>query len=110
MMGAIGAWLGLTDGVVVLVAVATVGALVGAVRMIADKRRGTRLGDLLTRMYLLLIAAGCGRREWDLLRVERDAEETGQDGKRATRAMMPYGLAIFAGVCIGALVVHAWNG
>jgi hypothetical protein len=97
--------------VVVLVAVATVGALVGAVRMIAEKKRGTRLGDLLTRMYLFLIAAGCGRREGELLRIEReDHRETGQDGKQATQAVMPYGLAIFAGVCIGALVVHAWNG
>ncbi|MDI6451681.1 A24 family peptidase [Anaerobaca lacustris] len=114
MMGALGAWLGFRSGVTALVAVAIIGGVFGLLRMLADRNAGTRLGTMFSGMYLFLLTARLGKKDWDLLRP--DTPTSGDDEKNESntapgrRSMIPYGPAIFLGVCIGALVVHLWQG
>jgi prepilin peptidase CpaA len=113
MMGALGAWLGLRDGVVVLVAVAVVGAIFGMIKMSAEKSLRRRLGGMFAGMYVFLVTARSGKKNWDLLRAEsnrQDDEKNENENRHGSEAMMPYGPAIFLGVCIGALVVYLWQG
>jgi len=113
MMGALGAWLGLRDGVVVLVAVAAVGAIFGLIKMLAEKSLRRRMGGMFAGMWVFLVTAGSGKKDWDLLRAEPERQgeqENEQENRHGPEAMMPYGPAIFLGVCIGALVVYLWQG
>lgn len=114
MMGALGTWLGFRSGVTTLVAVAVIGGLFGLLRMLADRNAGTRLGTMFAGIYVFLLTARLGRKDWDLLRP--DTPKSGDDEKNESntasgrRSMIPYGPAIFLGVCVGALVVHLWQG
>jgi prepilin signal peptidase PulO-like enzyme (type II secretory pathway) len=112
-MGALGAWLGLRDGVVVLVVVAAVGGVFGLLKILADRNRKSRLGGFFAGIYVFLVTARSGKKDWDLLRAERVGsrdEENENENRRGSEAMMPYGPAIFLGVCIGAVVVYLWQG
>ena len=83
------------------------------VKILADRNRGTRLGGFFAGIYVFLITARLGRKQWDLLRPQaarRGDGETEQENRHGPEAMMPYGPAIFLGVCIGALVSHLWQG
>jgi prepilin peptidase CpaA len=105
MMGALGAWLGLRAGMIVLVAVALTGGVIGLVSMAASRERKTRLKEWLTSLYVVAVALASGRPGWIL--PAGDSTEPRQAGNR--RTMIPYGPAIFIGVCIGAWVVHSWK-
>lgn len=108
MMGAVGAWLGLYDGVVVLAAVALTGGVFGLLRILAHRERWAALRALYAWLYIMLLAFCGGPGSWDLLKTELDQEKGGiGSGRRLT---IPYGPAIFLGVCIGAGVVYSWNG
>jgi len=106
MMGAIGTWLGLEAGVVVLVAVAVVGGVMGLIRIMLDRQRNSRLGNLVASLYVFTIALAGGRRTWTLLAADHPGEPGPATGRRGA---IPYGPAIFIGVCIGAGVVHSWR-
>jgi len=108
MMGALGVWLGLKAGIVVLGAVAATGALLGLLRILAARERGTALSRLYAWLYVAAVAASGGRRGWALLKSE-PAEEK-EERNEGLRLTIPYGLAIFIGACIGAWVVHSWIG
>jgi len=110
MMGAIGAWLGLEAGVVVLVAVAATGGIFGLLRILAHRERRSVLGGLYATLYVLLTGLCSGRAGWTLLKTQLSEEEKIEPTNGRTRLTIPYGPAIFIGVCIGALVVHLWNG
>ena len=110
MMGAIGAWLGLQAGLVVLVAVAVTGAVFGLLRILAHRQRRSVLGGLYATLYVLLTGLCSGRAGWALLKTQVAQEEKNEPTNGRTRLTIPYGPAIFIGVCIGALVVHLWNG
>jgi Flp pilus assembly protein protease CpaA len=106
MMGGVGAWLGLRDGVVALVAVAVTGGVVGLVKLIVRRDGGSLGKGVLAQLYVLLIVACSGREAWALLEDKPEQRKDGQD----PGAPMAYGPAIFVGVCIGAGVVHLWQG
>ncbi len=110
MMGAIGAWLGLEAGVIVLAAVAATGGVFGLLRILAHRERRTVLGGLYATLYVLLTGLCSGRAGWTLLKTQIREEEKIEPTNGRTRLTIPYGPAIFIGVCIGALVVHLWNG
>lgn len=113
MMGALGAWLGFRSGVTTLVAVAVIGGLFGLLRMLADRNAGTRLGSMFAGIYVFLTVARLGKKDWDLLRPDMSKsgdDEKNEEDRSGRRGMIPYGPAIFLGVCIGALVVHLWQG
>ena len=102
MMGALAAWLGLEAGVVVLVCVAAVGALFGVVNAAVKKQLRPVLARIGTAFYVMMVALCCGRKGWAL--VKTDSQGTGGVGDE--QLTMPYGPAIFIGVCIGAFVVR----
>ena len=108
MMGALGVWLGLKAGIVVLGAVGATGALFGLLRILAARERNSALSRLYAWLYVVAIAAAGGRRGWALLKNE-PAEEK-EERNEGLRLTIPYGPAIFIGACIGAWVVHSWIG
>jgi prepilin peptidase CpaA len=106
MMGAIGTWLGLEAGLVVLVAVAIVGGLLGLAGLIMDRQQDSRIGNLLASLYVITIALAGGRRGWTLLAPPEPGAPGPAESRRGT---IPYGPAIFIGACIGAWVVYSWR-
>ncbi|MCL5279371.1 MAG: A24 family peptidase [Planctomycetes bacterium] len=106
MMGALGTWLGVPAGLAVLVAVAATGAVLGLLNLAANRQLASGLRRIGAAFYVLLIALCAGRKGWALVKPEPDEDAPVAD----QRLTMPYGPAIFIGVCIGAYVVHSWNG
>jgi prepilin peptidase CpaA len=108
MMGALGAWLGVPAGVVVLVAVAATGGVLGLLNLAARRQLVARLRRIGASFYVMLLALCSGRKGWDLVKpdLEEPASQAGVDGTTA----LPYGPSIFVGVCIAAYLVHSWNG
>ncbi len=104
MMGAVGAWLGLQAGVIVLVSVGAVGAVFGLARMLAHGRRRMLLGNLWASLYVFMVAL-CGG-PGGLRSMNGVPDEA--TATRATETTVPYGVPIFLGVCMGAMVVHIW--
>ena len=105
MMGAIGAWLGLRAGIVVLLAVAIVGGVLSILRMLVDRQRGRWLRETFAAVYVFIIGLSMGRKGLALLKATPENAEAGK-GQSVTIA---YGPAIFNGVCIGAWVVNGWK-
>lgn len=106
MMGAIGAWLGVPAGVVVLVAVALTGGALGLLNLAAQRQLLPGLRRIGASFYVMLIVLCSGRKGWELVKPDPDERAKVAD----QRLTMPYGLAIFIGVCVGAYLVHSWNG
>ena len=104
LMGALGVWLGLRSGLVVLVCVAGTGAALSVFKLALQPDRCRILRRLAASLYVdLLVCVGHGG-NWNLLK-PNPQERTPDDPDRLT---IPYGLAIFLGVCLGAIVVHLW--
>lgn len=99
LMGAVGAWLGVREGVVVLLAVCACGLLVGVIFSLTRRKLRRMLNNLLMIVYGLLIGLA-GRA--GLQRARQVVKEP------AGMETMPYGIAIFLGVCAGALKVMIW--
>ena len=100
LMGAVGAWLGIINGLVVLVAVAVSGVILGLAFAAGQKRLRVVFANLayLIRMaYLFFLSRG----RWGGI-----AEESPDHGDRQK---MPYALAIFVGVCVAAVGVFLWR-
>ena len=95
MMGAIGSWLGLAHGAVALACVAIVGGIIGLGMSFAGKQRHAVLANL----YLMVqgVFSFIGHRNWSYTRSLMPATDT--------MHWMPYGVSIFVGVCIAAIVV-----
>ena len=91
-MGAIGAWLGLTQGAIVLFCVAIAGAVLAIARTIAQKRLRLVLGNVFVSICTFMISLTGYRFK------EYGADEACTD--RSYSLSIPYGVAIFAGVCI----------
>lgn len=105
MMGAIGAWLGLRAGFVVLLAVAIVGGVLSLLRMLVDRERGRWLRDVFAEIYIFLIGLSMGRKGLALLKTAPQNAEA----VKSQSVTIAYGPAIFIGVCIGAWVVNGWK-
>jgi hypothetical protein len=101
-MGALGTWLPLRTGVVVLVAVILTGGAMALLRISAHRQRKSLLANVGRTIYVFLIALRSGRQGFALLKT--DTKGTGEAQK--LDVTMPYGPAIFVGVCISAAWVH----
>jgi prepilin peptidase CpaA len=106
MMGAIGAWLGVPAGAVVLVSVTLTGGALGLLKLAAQGQLQPALRRIGASFYVLTIALGSGRKGWELVKPEADEPTETPD----QRSKMPYGPAIFVGICIGACLVRSWSG
>jgi prepilin peptidase CpaA len=100
LMGAVGAWLGLHEGVIVLLCVCISGAVLGLGYAIFKGRAGPVISNLVL-MAMALISLVVGRRSF------REAASQFPDSK--TMLSIPYGLAILTGVCIAAAGMYVMN-
>lgn len=105
MMGAVGAWLGLRAGVVVLLAVAVAGGVLSLLKMLMDRQRGRWLGEAFMAIYVFIVGLCSGRAGWAMLKTEPQQA----DVIKVQGLTVAYGPAIFIGACIGAWVVNAWK-
>jgi prepilin peptidase CpaA len=100
LMAAFGAWLGVAQGVVVLVSVLVCGAVLGLA--FAALRR--QLVPVLRNVRMI------GQGVWCAVAARKapgDVQVLMPDS--ATMLKMPYGIAICAGVCVAATKVFIWN-
>lgn len=97
LMGAIGAWLGLRQGLVVLFCVAGAGIVLGLVKAIVRKQAKTVLTSVFVSMYTFVLSlAGC--------KTIRFTDNL--NGSNESRDLdIPYGVAIFAGLCAGGAII-----
>lgn len=105
MMGAIGAWLGLEAGVVVLLAVLLTGALFGVAKIVAVRQIRPAFGRIGAAFYVMFVALCSGRKGWAMIKPDPERAEEPVDPRLA----MAYGPAIFIGVCITAIWVNIWQ-
>jgi prepilin signal peptidase PulO-like enzyme (type II secretory pathway) len=106
LMAGIGAWLSLDEGLIVLCCVATTGMVLALVSIAARGARKNPLSGMLTSLYLCAAAWSSGARGGGLL-TRNDPDRTEEQAGRPT---LPYGMAVFIGVCLGAVGVRLWIG
>jgi prepilin peptidase CpaA len=100
-MGAIGAWLGLTQGAIVLFCVAIAGAVLAIARAITQKRLRLVLGNVFVSIFTFMISLTGYRFK------QNRADDACTD--RYYSLSIPYGVAIFAGVCVAGGFVLLWQ-
>ncbi len=101
LMGAIGAWLGLRQGAVVFVCVAAAGVVLAIAKAIEQKQLKSVLTSILVSIYTFMLLV-IGRK---MPRLADDRPDKNRSGKLD----IPYGVAIFAGVCATAGIVWLWG-
>jgi prepilin peptidase CpaA len=97
LMGAIGAWLGVTQSLVVLVAVVSIGAVLGLAQAAWHKRLSDvtgRMGTIVRSWYVWFVS-GHRTTAWQFTDVQQ--------------LQMPYAVSIFSGVTIAALGILLWH-
>lgn len=100
MMGAVGAWLGLAQGVVALVAVVCAGAIIGLGYAVVKKRFYSVLGHVMgiSMTWFGHVRAG----KWRGIAVRPLPQDT-------DFTEMPYALSILSGICIAAIGAMVWH-
>ncbi|MHC4258857.1 MAG: prepilin peptidase [Planctomycetota bacterium] len=100
LMGAVGAWLGLKQGITVLCCVTIAGLVLAIGKTIAKKRVRSVVTNIYVAVYSFLLVL-VGKR-----RIQHIAGEP--EGQQPYGLTIPYGVAIFAGVCAGGVIVWLW--
>jgi len=97
LMGSIGAWLGFRQGLTVFVCVAIAGGIMAVAKAIAQKRLKFLLTSVFVSFYGLILYL-ITHRTMKLADEQTDIKQSGE-------LDIPYGVAIFAGVCAGGGIV-----
>ena len=97
LMGAIGTWLGLEQGIVVLCSVMAAGLVLALATAVAKRRFKIVMANIFFMVYGFFLAFFIEKRI-----LPRAAEQVLYNGEALT---IPYGVAIFAGVCIGGIII-----
>ena len=99
LMGALGTWLGFNDSIVVLLAVCFCGIIIGILFSLAKGRLLLMLHNMLLIIFGLLsnVASRAGWRRAGAILKEPTGMKT-----------IPYGVAIFLGVCAAAVETMLW--
>jgi prepilin peptidase CpaA len=97
LMGAIGTWLGLRQGIVVLCAVLAAGLVLSLATAVAKRRFKIIMTNIFFMVYGFLLAFFTEKRI-----LPSAAERVQYSGEALT---IPYGVAIFAGVCAGGTII-----
>lgn len=100
LMGAIGAWLGLVNGLAVLGAVALAGVVLAAVYAVI-RGRGRQVSVNLAGITQSLVVA--------VLTRTRPPINDSSPSTAEPMLTMPYGLAICVGTCVAAIGVFLWR-
>jgi hypothetical protein len=74
-------------------------------RIAAHRERKNALSGILASLYVLAVAWSTGVQGWELLA----SNQEGQAQKQAGQLKLPYGVAIFIGVCLSAAGVRIWT-
>jgi Flp pilus assembly protein protease CpaA len=98
LMAAIGVWTGWQRGVVVLVCVCTAGAMLAVAKAVARGNLGVLLAGVWNTVRTPVLRA---------CRIVRPNLRPAETGERAG-FNLPYGAAIFAGVCLAAAAEWLW--
>lgn len=101
-MGAIGAWLGLSHGAIVLLSVCVAGIILATAKAVLRRRLKFVLVSTYFSIYTLMFFL-MGHRTKD-----PSADEHCLDDNCGLT--IPYGVAIFAGVCAAGVFVLLWKG
>jgi len=104
LMGAIGAWLGLEQGIVVLFCVCAAGIVLGLAKAAMNKRLKFVLANVFVSVYTFIVLMLTGRKNTEA--ENRPTEPLNRE--KSDDLTMPYGVAIFAGVCLAAGYVFLW--
>jgi prepilin peptidase CpaA len=104
MMGALGTWLGVINGTITLLCVAASGILMGVAFALACRRARQALANVAWALRLALYHLALTK-SLKGLSLEPPTAADGPSGARK----MPYGVAIFAGVCGAAAGVLLWR-
>lgn len=104
LMGAIGAWLGWEQGIVVLFCVCAAGIVLAIAKAAVKKRLKFVLANVFVRVYTFLVLMLTGRRNTE---TESGPAEL-RNREKSDDLTIPYGLAIFAGVCLAGGYVLLW--
>jgi prepilin peptidase CpaA len=102
LMGAIGAWLGLRQGAVVFVCVAVAGAVLAIAKAIEQRELKSVVTSILVSIYTFMLLV-ISRKTPRLVEDRPDKDRSGN------KLDIPYGVAIFAGVCATAAIVWLWG-
>lgn len=103
LMGGIGAWLGFSHGVIVLASVCIAGIVLAVAKAVASRRLKFVLVSTYFSIYTLLFSLGGHQ-----VKGSMSCEACVDDREGATT--IPYGVAIFAGVCGGGVFVLLCQG
>jgi prepilin peptidase CpaA len=98
LMGAIGTWLGLRQGIVVLCAVLAAGLVLSLATAVAKRRLKIVMANIFFMVCGFLLAFFTERRI-----LPHAAERVQYNNGEALT--IPYGVAIFAGVCAGGVII-----
>ena len=97
-MAAIGAWLGLEQGLIALFCVAAAGIVLAMVKAIVKRRLLLVLGNVFISAYSFIFAGY----------VPKQYRDDRKDTDVCQSLTLPYGVAIFAGVCAAGGMVMLW--
>jgi len=97
LMAAIGAWLGLEQGIIVLGCVCVAGGALAIAVAIAKRRLKVVLANIRLCVYNFVVSVATGRK------IRTAADVAGPE--QSEKLTIPYGVAIFVGVCLGAVVI-----
>jgi Flp pilus assembly protein protease CpaA len=100
LMAAIGAWVGLAQGIIVLLCVAVAGIVLAIAKAIAQKQ----LKLVLTKVFFNVWTLALSLMGYKMTRLEANPAES----KHQYRSSIPYGVAILAGVCTSGGIVWLW--
>ena len=98
LMGAIGAWLGLTQGAIVLCCVAMAGIVLAIAKAIAQRQAKIVLTSVFVSAYTFMLSLT------GTMRFTSNLADSGQSGQ-SDGLDVPYGVAIFAGVSAGGVII-----
>ena len=104
LMGAIGAWLGWKQGIIALLCVCIAGVVLALGKAAVKKRLKFVLANVCVSVYTFLVFVLSGRIKY----CGESEPESLQKSSRSDDLTIPYGVAIFAGVCLAGGYVLLW--
>ena len=99
LMGAIGIWLGLSQGVTVLFCVAAAGIILAVSKAIMTKRFKAVITNVFISVYIFISSVVYSNAKLVMQRQVKDI------AGRTNVVTVPYGTAIFAGVCMAGSII-----
>ena len=100
LMGAIGAWMGVKQGIIVLGCVCVAGGVLAIASAFAKRRLKVVLANIVLSIYNFMVAVLTSRS------IGTAANEARPE--QTEKLTIPYGVAIFAGVCAAGVTVLLW--